>query len=53
MKFEYLEKTDITCEELNRLGDDGWELVATIIEFLSGGKVSSRVIVYYLKRVKQ
>ena len=57
MKFEYLEKTGITCEELNQLGNDGWELVSTIIatsnKYLSGVKISSQSIVYYLKRVKQ
>lgn len=57
MKFEYLEKTDITCEELNQLGNDGWELVSTIIttssKYLSGVRISSQSTVYYLKRVKQ
>lgn len=57
MKFEYLEKADITCDELNQLGDDGWELVSTIIatsdKYLSGVRISSQSIVYYLKRVKR
>lgn len=45
---------DLPCEKVFMVGgNDGWELVATIIKFLSGGRVSSRVIVYYLKRVKQ
>lgn len=57
MKFEYLEKADITCGELNQLGNDGWELVSTVItprdKYISGVKISSQSIVYYLKRVKQ
>ena len=57
MKFEYLEKADITCGELNQLGNDGWELVSTIIaprdKYISGVKISSQSIVYYLKRVKR
>ncbi len=41
-----------SAEQLNRLGDEGWELVTILYEQSNGAAFQQRKAVYYFKRPK-
>ena len=48
-KFECLIKWNLSVDELNKLGENGWELISVIQDLT----FRSKTFIYYLKREKQ
>ena len=48
-KWEYFQKKHVNVEEMNRLGEDGWELVSVASDVAT---YSSTTFLYTFKRPK-
>ena len=53
-KFEYLKQINLTTDNLNELGKEGWELVSTVIPFKynthTNHYITNDGLVYIFKR---